>query len=188
MLPLFFYQVRQFRGGLFGPSFFLELDRGGLLMPDWKKIKAEYIRGGVSYRKLAEKYEVSPTTLYRRMQKEKWADLRKQKEEKANAKIVESAASREANRADKIQTVADLLLEKIDEKVKSGEFLIEARDVRALTAALKDIKEIKGYKSDLDMQEQMARIEKLRRDAYEDDAKDTTITVKLEGDIEEWSK
>lgn len=55
-------------------------------MVDFKKIKAEYIRSKVSYRKLAEKYGVSPSTLYRRMKAEKWADLRKQSDIKANAK------------------------------------------------------------------------------------------------------
>jgi cytidylate kinase len=32
-------------------------------VPEWKKIKAEYIRGGITYRQLAAKYEVSFTNL-----------------------------------------------------------------------------------------------------------------------------
>lgn len=43
---------------------------------DWQKIKAEYLQGGTSYRKLAEKYEVSFSTLKQRAIKEKWANLR----------------------------------------------------------------------------------------------------------------
>ena len=54
-------------------------------MPDWKKIKAEYIRGGTSYRKLADKYRqdgVSFSSIRRRAEKEKWTDLRTQAEQK----------------------------------------------------------------------------------------------------------
>lgn len=157
-------------------------------MADWKKIKAEYLRTQKSYRELSEKYGVSFSTLQKIGAEEKWTDLRKKSRRKAEEKLVESVAEAEAKKADKIQTVADLLLEKIDEKVKSGEFLIEARDVRALTAALKDLREIKGYKSDLDMQEQMARIEKLRKEASDDDAnKDTTIVVEMKGELDSWS-
>ena len=156
-------------------------------MPDWKKIKAEYIRGGVSYRKLAAKYEVSPTTLYRRMKKEKWADLREQKEAKANAKIVESEANRVANREDGIQTVADLLLEKIKNGISYGTLIVEAKDIRALTASLKDLREIKGYKSELDMQEQIARIDKLRKEAQSEDGSND-IRVVIGSDLEEYAK
>ena len=43
---------------------------------DWKKIKSDYIAGGTSYRKLAEKYGVSFSTLKDIARKEKWTDLR----------------------------------------------------------------------------------------------------------------
>ena len=43
---------------------------------DWKRIKAEYIAGGTSYRKLAEKYKVSFSTLRKVAAKEQWTELR----------------------------------------------------------------------------------------------------------------
>ena len=49
---------------------------------DWKKIKSEYIAGGTSYRKLAEKYGVSFSTLKRVAVKEKWTDYREKAREK----------------------------------------------------------------------------------------------------------
>ena len=155
-------------------------------MPDWKMIKAEYIRGGVSYRKLAEKYGVSLSSITRKSSKEKWADLRVQSEHKANTKIVESVASQEAKRVDGIQTVADLLLEKIKHGVENGYLIKDAQSIRQITASVKDLRDIKGMKSELDMQEQMARIEKLRKEATMDQ-ESNDIKVVIESDLDEFS-
>ncbi|MCF0230349.1 MAG: hypothetical protein HUJ76_11745, partial [Parasporobacterium sp.] len=152
---------------------------------DWNKIKAEYIRGGTSYRKLAAKYGVSSSSLMQKGMVEKWTDLRKQKQIKAEAKIIEKSASREAERADNIQTVADLLIKKITEGITNGDLIVDSKDFRAITASLKDLREIKGYKSDLDMQEQMARIDKLRREAA-GDTSDNRIAVVLSGCLEDY--
>ena len=156
-------------------------------MPDFKKIKAEYIRGGVSYRKLADKYSVSFSAIRRRAEKEKWTDLRTQAEQKASMKIVDSVASQETKRVEDIQTVADLLLQKIKEGVENGTLIIDTQSIRHITSSLKDLRDIKGYKSELDMQEQMARIEKLRKDA-EGDGADKEIKVTIGGDLEVYSQ
>ena len=155
-------------------------------MPDFKKIKAEYIRG-VSYRKLADKYGVSFSTIQKVGAKEKWTDLRKKTSRKADEKIVESVASREAKRVDGIQTVADMLLEKIKDGVANGTLIVDSQSIRQITASIKDLRDIKGYKSELDMQEQMARIEKLRKDV-EDDGADKEIKVTIGGDLEVYSQ
>lgn len=137
-------------------------------MPDWKKIKAEYIRG-VSYRRLADKYGVSFSTIQKVGAKEKWTDLRKLSSRKADEKIALSVASQEAERVSGIETVADMLLQKIMEGVKDGTLIVDTQSIRHITSSLKDLRDIKGYKSELDMQEQMARIEKLRKDATKDE-------------------
>ena len=155
-------------------------------MPDFKKIKAEYIRG-VSYRKLADKYGVSFSTIQKVGAKEKWTDLRKKSSRKADEKIVESVASREAKRVDGIQTVADMLLEKIKEGVANGTLIVDSQSIRQITASIKDLRDIKGYKSELDMEEQMARIEKLRKDV-EGDGADKEIKVTIGGDLEVYSQ
>ena len=155
-------------------------------MPDWKKIKAEYIRGA-SYRILAEKYGVSFSSIQKRGAKEKWTDLRKMSSRKSDEKIVESVASQEARRVDGIQTVADMLLEKIKEGVADGSLIIDSQSIRQITASIKDLREIKGYKSELDMQEQLARIEKLRKDAQtEEESKD--IRVVIENSLDDYAK
>ena len=155
-------------------------------MPDFKKIKAEYIRG-VSYRRLADKYGVSFSTIQKVGAKEKWTDLRKLSSRKADEKIALSVASQEAKRVDGIQTVADMLLEKIKEGVADGTLIVDTQSIRHITSSLKDLRDIKGYKSELDMQEQIARIEKLRKDA-EGDTTDKEIKVTIGGDLEVYSQ
>src|SRR5436853_257980 len=41
--------------------------------PDWGKLRAEYLRGGVSYRELAAKYGLCASTLEKRAKREGWA-------------------------------------------------------------------------------------------------------------------
>lgn len=156
-------------------------------MPDWKKIKAEYIRGGVSYRKLAEKHGVSPSTLSKKAMKEKWADLRTQTGKKIDMKISDSVAGREAKRADMFQTIADKLLQQISNGIDDGSIALTGRGYRDITGALKDLREIKGLKNELDMQEQIARIEKLRKEAAaEQENKD--IRVVIEPELDDFSE
>ena len=158
------------------------------ILTDSKKIKSEYIRGGVSYRKLAEKYGVSISTLTKVAMKEKWADLRKKSRMKAEAKMVDSVASQEAKRVDMIQTISDKLLKMISEGIDDGSISVTGRGFRDITGALKDIREIKGIKSDLDMQEQLARIEKLRKDAQQETTEDNTIRVVIGDSAEEYAQ
>ncbi len=42
--------------------------------PNWARIRAEYLKGGVSYRQLAERYKVNLSTLEKRARREAWAD------------------------------------------------------------------------------------------------------------------
>lgn len=162
---------------------------GGMHMADWKKIKAEYIRNKTSYRKLAEKYGVSFSTLRRVAAKEKWTELRTQADAKRDTKLLESIADKEAKTEEKMRSVTDLLVEKIYEGVKDGSYISNAKNVHEITGALKDIREIKGMKSELDAQEQMARIEKLRKEAQKDDDDgDNVVVIEFEGDVSQYAK
>ena len=153
-------------------------------MVDWITIKAEYIAGGTSYRKLVEKYGVSRTTLQRKAKEENWIGLRSQAEAKTATKIVESISDKDAKKAVNIIDVADKLLSKIEELAG---IVGDADSIKKLTSAIKDLKDIKGIKSDADMREQEARIAKLQREAMEEE-KDTTVIVQFEEDITKWSK
>ena len=124
---------------------------------DWKKIKKEYIAGGISYRKLAEKYGVSFNTLEKVARREGWYELRRQADEKSATKVVEAVSSRNA----KLNKAVDLALEAAC-KYLSAPGQLRAVDLKDVTTALKNLRDLKGIKSDADMEEQRARIEALR--------------------------
>ena len=131
---------------------------------DWEKVKAEYIAGGTSYRKLAEKYGVSFSTLKDIAIREKWTDLKEQARNKANTNLVNSIGRNSAKRSVKINDVADKLLEKISDTLAMMK-VVDSQSIKHFTSALKDIRDIKGIKSNIDLKEQEARIAKLQRDA-----------------------
>ena len=153
---------------------------------DWKRIKAEYIAGGTSLRKLAEKYGVSFSTIQKKSMEEKWGELRKKNRRKVEEKIIDSVSSKEAEKAVNIIDVADKLLSKISDLMDT--ISLDTQSMKHLTSALKDLKEIKGFKSDADMREQEARIANLQRQAEADDKTNNEITVIIEGDLEKYSK
>lgn len=133
---------------------------------DWKEIKAEYIAGGTSYRKLAKKYGVSFSTLRGIAEREKWTELKAQAQHNADTKLVESIGEQNGTYTVSINDVADKLLNRI-ERMISLEGL-STQSIKHLTSAIKDIKEIKGIKSDIDLKEQNARIDKLRKEIEAD--------------------
>ena len=155
---------------------------------DWKQIKSEYIAGGTSYRKLAEKYGVSFSTLRCVAKKEKWTDLKTQAQHKADTKIIETVGKKQAERSAKIMDVADKLLNKISEMVDTMA-LVDSQAIKHFTSALKDLKEVKGIKSDIDLREQEARINKLQREAERDqDDTNKEISITIEGGDESWQQ
>ena len=153
---------------------------------DWNKLKAEYISGGTSYRKLAKKYKVSFTTLQGVAKREQWVELRRQAQDKCDTKIVNSVASDIAKKSVKINDVADKILDKISLLLDEFEGL-DTQSIKHLTSSLKDIKDIKGIKSDIDLREQEARIDKLRKDA-EQEQKDAEIKINICGGETSWQE
>lgn len=153
---------------------------------DWKRIKAEYIAGGTSYRKLAEKYGVSFNTLKTHAVEEQWYKLRQQKDKRTTTKIVESLSDKDAEKAVDIIDVADKLLTKISELMDA--IPLDTQSMKHLTSALKDLKEIKGFKSNADMREQEARIRNLERQAEANDNASKDIEVQIGSEAEEYSR
>lgn len=151
---------------------------------DWKRIKAEYIAGGTSYRKLAEKYGVPFGTLRRVAEREKWTQKRTQVAQKADTKIIETVSDDVADKAVNIVDVANKLLGKISDLMDA--IPLDTQSVKHLTSALKDLKDIKGFKTDADMREQEARIRNLERQA-EAESTDNEIKVIIEGNLDKYS-
>lgn len=135
-------------------------------MADWKAIKTEYITTDTSYRKLAQKYGVHPTNIAKRASKEKWTEERKKNANKALSKTLNAISTKQAERAANLIAVSDLLLGKVKSLLEADDgLLIDPQSMKHISGVLKDLKEIQMIKSDADLREQEARIEKLRREA-----------------------
>lgn len=152
---------------------------------DWKRIKTEYIAGGTSYRKLAEKYGVSQSTLRKVAAKEQWTELRNKARTKTDTKVIDAISDKEADKQIKIVDVADKLLAKISETIDKLS-AIDSQSLKHFTSALKDLKDIKGFKSEADRREQEARIRNLEKQA-EADNESKDIKVEIGSDAEEYS-
>jgi hypothetical protein len=154
---------------------------------DWKKLKAEYIAGGTSYRKLAQKYGVSLTTLQRIAKKENWIGLRQQAEDKTDTKIVESVSRNNAKIDDKYYRLVDMLLDKTEELILTTP-IWQPTTIKELATTMKYLKECKGIKSEADLREQEARIAKLQKEAQAEDKENNEIKVVIEGSLEKYSE
>lgn len=121
-------------------------------MADWVAIKSEYINTTISTRDLAEKYEVSYSTLRKKAEKESWSKLRKEQGRKVGAKVAQKTADCvAASNAERIALLMDggakaarLLIRNLENMEASGE--IRPYEIKATIDAMKGIKEL--YKVD----------------------------------------
>lgn len=140
----------------------------------WRKIKAEYIAGGISQRALAEKYGVSKTMVMRKANKEKWTEKRAAAESKALERVEQKTAEKVADNATMLQDIKAKLLRKLSDMVdaypdanaaeikhrtKSTEIVYRMRDIAAVYAALED----KTLKASIDI-EDLSPLGELLRD------------------------
>mgnify|MGYP002762030126 CR=1 FL=1 len=145
---------------------------------DWTAARDEYIQGGITYRQLAAKYKVPLRTLGKRAKAEDWVGLRQQVIDKSATLAADATAQAKADMATRIYDSAGLMLDKVLDALQDA---VTPKDIRALTAAVKDIREIVGIKSAGDQAEQEARIAKLRRDAAQDGEKENTAQLVISG-------
>ena len=88
---------------------------------DWLKIRNDYINGGGSYRKLAEKYGVPFGPLRARAEKEKWPELKEAQLHKIRMetarKTADAIVKKEVKRVERLMGIHDKLLDKLDQAV-----------------------------------------------------------------------
>ena len=89
-------------------------------------------------------------------------------------KTLEALAAGQVRRAERLQAVADRVMDRLSELLEQQ--MPDARDLRQITAALKDLKAVQMLQSEADAREQEARIARLQRDARGEDT-DTAIEV-----------
>ena len=155
-------------------------------MTDWEKIKTEYLSGNTSYRKLSAKHGVPLSRIEKRGRKENWALLRDSFAQRMNSIRPDSLSEKNARSAQKIMDVADQLLEKISETLSSLS-TIDGNTLKHFTAALKEIRDIKGIKSEADIREQEIRMENLRKSS-EKNPEPMAIEVVFNAGEDEWNE
>lgn len=149
----------------------------------WNAMRTDYISSDKSsFRQLEKNYGVSFNKIRKRALEEDWQGKREEFRTNRANKSLDLVADFQAEECAKAFKVACKLLDKIESSVDA----VEDGDtgaIKQLTSAIKDLKEIGVFRSDMDRLEQQARIRKLQKDA-EEDHKDSTITVVFEGDME----
>jgi hypothetical protein len=91
----------------------------------------------------------------------------------------------------RLLTVSDELLNVVEDAVKSfqlGELMVDKTALKSLSGTIKDIKDIQNIKTQLDIEEQKARIAILRKQAEADTDKNDTVRVVIASDLEDYSK
>ena len=156
-------------------------------MADWKKIEAEYITTETSYRKLAQKYGLNQATIAQKAKAEDWVGKRKQQASTAQALILEKDINKKVDRATRLKTVADKLLDKVEALVADDDHLT-ASAIKNLSDALKNIKEAQMIRTQEDIEEQKARIAKLQKEADRQDNDKSSITITLEGSLSDYAQ
>jgi hypothetical protein len=156
-------------------------------MANWQKIKTEYITTDTSYRKLGEKYGIHYKVIGDRAKAEGWVTLRSQHQDKTLTKALDRICEEKVDRAARLNSAADLLLEKVERLLVSDDNVaFDTQGLKHISGVLKDIKEIQMIRSDADMREQEARIAKLRREAEREEDTNTEVTITIEGGDASW--
>ena len=84
---------------------------------DWNAVRSEYVAGGTSYRKLAEKYKISRHTVTRRAIEEKWTEQRASAAAKAAELIQQKTAIAAADNAAIAQRIKSKLLLRLEKEI-----------------------------------------------------------------------
>ena len=74
-----------------------------------------------------------------------------------------------------------------EEKLLEVKSIVDRQGLKQIASALKDIKEVKMLRSELDKQEQEARIDKLRKEAMVE-KENNEVKVTIVGDLDEYSQ
>ena len=157
-------------------------------MADWQAIKSEYITSNISYRALEKKYGINYKVIADKGKAEGWKELRSQHSHNTLTKILESDTEQKVSRAERLQSVADKVLNMIEALVDACDPTeMDTQSMKHISGVLRDIKELQ--RAGKDLEEQDARIAKLRKEAEKEDDSGTEVTITFgSGDAERWAK
>ena len=156
-------------------------------MADWQDIKTEYITTKTSFRKLADKYGLHKDTIWKKAKDEGWDELRRQHIDNTQTKILEADTEQKVSIAEKLNEATDMLLGNVVAQMKSREPMkMDVQEMKDISVVLKNVKDILGIKSKKDLEEQDARISKLRREAEKEENTGKDVTITIEGGDPKW--
>jgi uncharacterized protein YjcR len=104
--------------------------------PDWNQIRAEYISGSISQRKLARKYGLSENTIIKKANREKWAEQRNGTYNAVTTVVQHETASIAADNAVKIEQAREAAID----AVKAGIEKLKGMHGSKITTRQKDSK------------------------------------------------
>lgn len=149
--------------------------------PDWDKIKAEYLTGSISGRKISEKYGVPYKTFRNHAEKEHWSQDRAHIGRKTDDKLIESISDAKADEAAVFLEIIHAANVRLLAAVTNGD-TAEAKAVSALARAIKELGSVQGFVfGDYDKREREARIAALQARTEKDDGPDE-IRLVIEGE------
>lgn len=147
----------------------------GKTNPDWNRIKAEYVAGGISQRDLADKYGIPFGTMQKRACKGKWTEERTRAGEKVVEKVIQKTAKKtvdNATLAADIKHKGLLLLDRLFDEFETvtatehrdykGRNLTDIKRLRDLTAAYKDLTDDMQTAAGIDVEDLSPLVELLR--------------------------
>ena len=132
---------------------------------DWNALKVEYVSGGMSYRELAEKHGIPPSTLMKAAAKGKWKEGRKKYGDSLVAEAVRKTQGEKIKKLQRVQQTADIVASRLleiahdekqfyrhvvqvglgDGKYETQDVILKAANTKALrdvVAALKDMSQV----------------------------------------------
>lgn len=160
---------------------------------DWNAIRLEYITTNASYTDLAKKYNANRTQLGDIARKEDWTGLRKKHKDDVLIRTMETIEGNYSERLVKLFDLTDIVLKTLLEAFKGKDGSVNKKailcDPKKFTGAIKDIKDIYMVRSSSDLDEQRARIDKLRKDVEEAEKDGSnTVEVVFAKEEDDWAK
>lgn len=118
---------------------------------NWHRIHAEYVAGGISQRKLAQKYKIPWSTLEKRAAREKWAKDREEARTKVAEDAVQLTADSVVNNAVLVEEIKRKGLETINRLLDqfNGLNCTERRDLTKTSVDIKRLRDITAAFKDL---------------------------------------
>lgn len=155
---------------------------------NWNAIRTDYITSNISYRGLEAKYGICYRQIAKKGKAEGWESQRSQHNHKVVTKILDDDAKQKVSSIERLESVADKVLSKVEAYIDACDLTeIDTQSLKHISGVLKDIKDVKRGRKDLE--EQDARIAKLRKEAEKEDDTNTEVIITFgAGGKKEWAE